>query len=221
MATPRAVVSNNQLCFVWSKDDNKYNVIKLRSTDIETIEEKDIQIVNPIIFKVDKILTSDDGKLYIKWKGYDDSYNCWINETDVEIEKKQTFYNKLQTCVGRELHLSGYSYVGPFTQFNERKAEMLEYLQGNISECDCKYNRCSLPFNRVDAYAFFHDYVYSKTDDPTQRHISDIKLRDEVRDLLRKDDLSTAEYLGCISVYIGMSINMLIYKIRCDKTKLS
>ena len=34
-------------------------------------------------FRTEKIIKRKDDKLYIKWKGYDNSYNSWINKKDI------------------------------------------------------------------------------------------------------------------------------------------
>ena len=34
-------------------------------------------------FRIEKIMKGKGDKLYIKWKGYDNSFNSWINEKDL------------------------------------------------------------------------------------------------------------------------------------------
>ena len=34
-------------------------------------------------FRVEKVLKRKCNKLYVKWKGYDDSFNSWINKKDL------------------------------------------------------------------------------------------------------------------------------------------
>ena len=33
--------------------------------------------------RIEKILKTEGDKLYVKWKGYDDLLNSWINEKDL------------------------------------------------------------------------------------------------------------------------------------------
>ena len=33
--------------------------------------------------RIEKVLKRKGDKLYVKWKGYDDSYKSWINEKDL------------------------------------------------------------------------------------------------------------------------------------------
>ena len=35
-------------------------------------------------FRIEKVLKRKGNKLYIKWKGYDNSFSSWINEKDLE-----------------------------------------------------------------------------------------------------------------------------------------
>ena len=34
-------------------------------------------------FRIEKILKRKADKLYVKWKGYDNSFNSWINKKDI------------------------------------------------------------------------------------------------------------------------------------------
>ena len=45
--------------------------------------EKELQKPNQKEFRIAKILKKKDDKLYVKWKGYDNSFNSWINKKDI------------------------------------------------------------------------------------------------------------------------------------------
>ena len=45
--------------------------------------EKELQKTNQKEFRIEKVLTKKDDKLYIKWKGYDNSFNSWIDTKDL------------------------------------------------------------------------------------------------------------------------------------------
>ena len=45
--------------------------------------EKELQKTNQKEFRIEKVLKTKDDKLYVKWKGYDNSFNSWINKKDV------------------------------------------------------------------------------------------------------------------------------------------
>ena len=45
---------------------------------VEEFYEKKLQKTNQTEFKVEKVITRKGDKLYVKWKGYDNSFNRWI-----------------------------------------------------------------------------------------------------------------------------------------------
>ena len=45
--------------------------------------EKELQSTNQQKFRIDKIIKRKGDKLYVKWKGYNDSFNSWINKKDI------------------------------------------------------------------------------------------------------------------------------------------
>ena len=44
---------------------------------------KKLQKTSQKEFKIEKVLKRKGHKLYVKWKGYDNSINSWINEKDL------------------------------------------------------------------------------------------------------------------------------------------
>ena len=45
--------------------------------------EKELQKTNQKEFRIEKMLKRKGDKLYVKWEGYDNSFNSWINEKDI------------------------------------------------------------------------------------------------------------------------------------------
>ena len=45
--------------------------------------EKELQNTSQEKFRIEKVLKRKGDKLYVKWKGYDNSFNSWINEKDL------------------------------------------------------------------------------------------------------------------------------------------
>ena len=45
--------------------------------------EKELQSTNQQKFRIDKIINRKGDKLHVKWKGYHDSFNSWINKKDI------------------------------------------------------------------------------------------------------------------------------------------
>ena len=45
--------------------------------------EKELQKTNQEKFRTDKINKRKGNKLYVKWKGYDSSFNSWIDKKGI------------------------------------------------------------------------------------------------------------------------------------------
>ena len=50
---------------------------------IGTCYEKELQATNQPEFRVEKGIKRKGDKLYVKWKGYDNSLNSWIDKKDI------------------------------------------------------------------------------------------------------------------------------------------
>ena len=50
---------------------------------IGTFYEKELQKTNQQGFRIEKVIKRKGNKLYVKWKGYDNSFNGWIDENDL------------------------------------------------------------------------------------------------------------------------------------------
>ena len=51
--------------------------------NIGTFYEKELQKTNQEEFRIEKAIKRKDDKLYVKWKGYDSSFNSWIDKKDL------------------------------------------------------------------------------------------------------------------------------------------
>ena len=47
---------------------------------VGTFYEKELQKTNQKVFRVEKVIKRKGDKLYVKWKGYDSSFNSWIDK---------------------------------------------------------------------------------------------------------------------------------------------
>ena len=47
-----------------------------------TFYENELQKANQKEFRIEKVIKQKGDKLYVKWKGYDNSFNSWINKND-------------------------------------------------------------------------------------------------------------------------------------------
>ena len=50
---------------------------------IGTFYENELQKTNQKEFRIEKVIKRKADKLYVKWKGYDNSFNSWINKNDI------------------------------------------------------------------------------------------------------------------------------------------
>ena len=48
-----------------------------------TFYEKELQEINQTEFRVKKVIKWKSDKLQVKWKGYDNCFNSWIDEKDI------------------------------------------------------------------------------------------------------------------------------------------
>ena len=48
-----------------------------------TFYEKELQKTNQEEFRIEKVIKRKGDKMYVKWKGYDNSLNGWIDEKDL------------------------------------------------------------------------------------------------------------------------------------------
>ena len=50
---------------------------------IGTLYEKEVQKTNQEEFRIEKVIRRKGNKLYVKWKGYDNSFNSWIDKANL------------------------------------------------------------------------------------------------------------------------------------------
>ena len=79
----------------WSEDVSVVNKIKNKVSWIYVINdlngeeitgtfyEKELQKTNQKEFRIEKVIKRKGDNLYVKWKGYDNSFNSWINKKDL------------------------------------------------------------------------------------------------------------------------------------------
>ena len=63
----------------WTYVINDLNVKKIAGSSYE----KELQKTNQKEFRIEKILKRKGDELYVKWKGYSNSFNSWINKKDL------------------------------------------------------------------------------------------------------------------------------------------
>ena len=50
---------------------------------IGSFYEKELQKTNKQKFRIEKVIKRKYDKLYVKWEGYNNSFNSWIDEKDL------------------------------------------------------------------------------------------------------------------------------------------
>ena len=48
-----------------------------------TFYEKELQKTNQKEFRLEKVIKRKGNRLFMKWKGYDNSFNSWIDKSDL------------------------------------------------------------------------------------------------------------------------------------------
>ena len=70
------VVSKIKNTFPWTYIINNLNDEEITGT----FYEKELQRTNQQEFRTEKVIKRKGYKLYVKWKGYNNSFNSWINK---------------------------------------------------------------------------------------------------------------------------------------------
>ena len=50
---------------------------------VGTFYENELQKTNQKEFRIEKVIQKKGDKLYVKWKGYNNSFNSWIDKKDI------------------------------------------------------------------------------------------------------------------------------------------
>ena len=73
--------------FIISKITNTvpwtYVISDLNGEKIDAIYENEVQKTNQKEFKIENIIKRIGDTLYVKWRGYNNSFNSWINKKDL------------------------------------------------------------------------------------------------------------------------------------------
>ena len=87
--------------------DKKYckNINDLNGEKITgSFYEKELQKTNQKEFRIEKILKKEGDKLYAKWKGYDNSFNNWIDKKGL-VKMSQYFPTPFNTHFGDSIKI--------------------------------------------------------------------------------------------------------------------
>ena len=73
------VIKKIKITVPWTYVINNLNVEEI----IETFYEKELQNIYEQEFRIKKVTKKKGNKLYVKQKGYDNSFNSWIDKKDL------------------------------------------------------------------------------------------------------------------------------------------
>ena len=84
----KVIVQIGQKKFVIKKIKNTdpwtYVIDDLNGEEITgTFYEKELQKIDQQEFRIEIVIKKRGDKLYVKWKGYDNSFNSWIDKKDL------------------------------------------------------------------------------------------------------------------------------------------
>ena len=63
----------------WTYEINDLNGEKF----VGSFNEKELQKTNQKEFRIENVIKRKGNKLHVKWKGYDNSFNSWIDKKDL------------------------------------------------------------------------------------------------------------------------------------------
>ena len=73
------VIKEDKNTVPWTYVINDFNGEEI----IRTFYETKLQKTNQQGYRIEKVIKRKRSKLYVKWKGYDNSFNCWIDKKDL------------------------------------------------------------------------------------------------------------------------------------------
>ena len=73
------IVSKIEKIIPWTYVISDVNVEEIDGS----LYEKELQKTNQKEFRTEKVMKRKGDKLYVKWRGYDSSFNSWIDKKDI------------------------------------------------------------------------------------------------------------------------------------------
>ena len=89
----------------WTYVINDLNAVEI----IETFYENELQKTIKKEFRIEKLIKRKSDKLYVKWKGYNNSFDRWVDKKDSINEWIFSKTNFLGANIQVKLHLSYYA----------------------------------------------------------------------------------------------------------------
>ena len=67
-------------CYTPNWSEEIFVIKKIKNTVPWTFYEKILQKIDQQKFRIEKVIKKKGDKLYVEWKGYDSSFNSWIDK---------------------------------------------------------------------------------------------------------------------------------------------
>jgi Chromo (CHRromatin Organisation MOdifier) domain len=65
-----------------------YKIKDMNEEEIQgTFYEQELQKTHQDTFHIEKVLKTKGNKILVKWKGYSDDFNSWVDKSDIESLK--------------------------------------------------------------------------------------------------------------------------------------
>ena len=74
----------------------------------DSFYEKELQKTNQKEFRIEKVIEKKGDKLYVKWKGFNNSFNSWIDKKGIVMSYVPTHSEVEEEIVSVTLNLSNY-----------------------------------------------------------------------------------------------------------------
>ena len=74
---------------------------------VKKLLEKELQKANQKEFRIEKAIKRKENKLYVNWKGYDNSFNSWIDKKDI-VQNESQFFLKPYRIFGGNINVKFY-----------------------------------------------------------------------------------------------------------------
>ena len=86
------VISKIKITVPWT-----YRISDINGEEITgCFYEKELQRTNQKEFRIENVIARKGNKLFVKWKGYDNSFNSCIDKKDILSKWVNTFLNRLE-----------------------------------------------------------------------------------------------------------------------------
>ena len=210
-----------------------YAIIDLNGEEIvDSFYEKELQKTNQKEFRIEKVIKSKGNKLYVKWKGYNNSFNSWMDKKrfykisqyfppyknhgrDIKVELDLNNY-VTKTDLKNVTHVDVSSFASKTniaslkTEADKTDADKLRTVPVDLAKLSNEYNSLKTKVDSIDTTNFVLKTKYEKDGLYFEDKISKIdKKIPDVSGLVKKIDFN-AKVLKQKLKYLVLVVWLLI-----------